>query len=395
MRTIGFAIGLIIVVGVIGYVFFIQKETDQTAPGQRLERETTEYVEFSQLNPLFRFAARVPEQFEIGSDLFITSFRASEFLTLETVTIYRREPTLVNGHDAVIYEIEKKADAPRFSGQPEWRNQRHTAIDVRLSKANPTIFYSFAFRPEIEQTVIDAFLDSLAFHNDRDSFKPPLERFGERIVKKRFGMYVTPQNSPVEPEFFIGYHTGVDYEIFPEEETKDVPVFAICGGELRSKRSATGYGGVAMQECLLKDMPITIVYGHLALSSVEKAAGAYLIPGETIGHLAPAGPEAGGGRKHLHLGMHRGTALDIRGYVQTEEELGNWLNPASLQLQYEKADLIRVNKPKPNGAVQSPLLVEGEARGFWFFEASFPIQLLDGNGKQIAIAVAQAQDEWK
>lgn len=59
-----------------------------------------------------------------------------------------------------------------------------------------------------------------------------------------------------------------------------------------------------------------------------------------------------------------------------------------------KSDLIRVKNVKSGDIIKSPLTVEGEARGYWFFEASFPVRLLDGNGKQIAIGIAQAQSEW-
>ena len=60
----------------------------------------------------------------------------------------------------------------------------------------------------------------------------------------------------------------------------------------------------------------------------------------------------------------------------------------------EKIDLIRVEHPRPNQGVDSPLLVKGEARGTWFFEGDFPIKLLDRKGNVIGTAVAQAQDEW-
>lgn len=60
----------------------------------------------------------------------------------------------------------------------------------------------------------------------------------------------------------------------------------------------------------------------------------------------------------------------------------------------EKKDLIRVSLPRPNEILRSPLTVEGEARGFWYFEASFPVRLKDKNGNEIAVAVAQAQDDW-
>ena len=57
-------------------------------------------------------------------------------------------------------------------------------------------------------------------------------------------------------------------------------------------------------------------------------------------------------------------------------------------------ELIRVTTPLPNALVRSPLIVSGEARGNWYFEASFPIRLFDSEGKELAVSVAQAQGEW-
>ncbi len=55
---------------------------------------------------------------------------------------------------------------------------------------------------------------------------------------------------------------------------------------------------------------------------------------------------------------------------------------------------IFLSSPLPNTTVTSPLIVEGEARGTWYFEASFPVRLFDGNGNEIAVAPAQAQGDW-
>lgn len=60
----------------------------------------------------------------------------------------------------------------------------------------------------------------------------------------------------------------------------------------------------------------------------------------------------------------------------------------------EKANLIRVFSPKLNDIVASPLKVTGEARGDWFFEASFPVKLYDADGNLLASTAAQAQREW-
>lgn len=44
--------------------------------------------------------------------------------------------------------------------------------------------------------------------------------------------------------------------------------------------------------------------------------------------------------------------------------------------------------------VESPLKITGEMRGPWFFEASFPVKLVDANGNLIVQHYAQAQSEW-
>ncbi len=60
----------------------------------------------------------------------------------------------------------------------------------------------------------------------------------------------------------------------------------------------------------------------------------------------------------------------------------------------EKTDLIRITSPRPGETITNPLVVTGEARGYWFFEASFPVVLLDAEGNEIASGPAQAQSEW-
>lgn len=60
----------------------------------------------------------------------------------------------------------------------------------------------------------------------------------------------------------------------------------------------------------------------------------------------------------------------------------------------DKSDLIVLEAPLANAVMTSPLLVTGRARGYWFFEASFPIELYDANGESLAIGIAQAQSDW-
>ena len=58
------------------------------------------------------------------------------------------------------------------------------------------------------------------------------------------------------------------------------------------------------------------------------------------------------------------------------------------------SDLIQVDEPTPNQSVKSPLIVTGKARGSWYFEASFPVQIYDADGTQLAAIPAQAQGDW-
>ena len=55
---------------------------------------------------------------------------------------------------------------------------------------------------------------------------------------------------------------------------------------------------------------------------------------------------------------------------------------------------INVSYPKEGQEVESPIKISGKARGFWFFEGSFPIQLVDTNGSIIASGIATSSGEW-
>lgn len=59
----------------------------------------------------------------------------------------------------------------------------------------------------------------------------------------------------------------------------------------------------------------------------------------------------------------------------------------------DKSNLIRLDNPRPNQIIQSPLTIKGEARGYWFFEASFPVVLTNWDGLIIAQGIATAQSD--
>lgn len=67
------------------------------------------------------------------------------------------------------------------------------------------------------------------------------------------------------------------------------------------------------------------------------------------------------------------------------EDIGNTL---------EKTDLIRLTSPLPGEKVKSPIKLSGEARGYWFFEASAPVEIVDANGNSLGAHYITAQGEW-
>ncbi len=78
---------------------------------------------------------------------------------------------------------------------------------------------------------------------------------------------------------------------------------------------------------------------------------------------------------------------------QCRDEAGN-LFVEHIGNELEKRDLIRLTTPRPNAVIESPLIISGEARGYWFFEASFSVVLTNWDGLIIAEHYAEAEDNW-
>ncbi|MDB5265215.1 MAG: hypothetical protein JWN64_786 [Parcubacteria group bacterium] len=61
---------------------------------------------------------------------------------------------------------------------------------------------------------------------------------------------------------------------------------------------------------------------------------------------------------------------------------------------HASADLIVIDLPFPGAVTGKEFKVTGKARGTWFFEASFPVEVLDRNGNILSTGIGQAQGEW-
>ena len=56
--------------------------------------------------------------------------------------------------------------------------------------------------------------------------------------------------------------------------------------------------------------------------------------------------------------------------------------------------LIIVDNIKDNQEVSSPITILGKARGNWYFEATFPVKLVDLDGNVLVSTFASAEGDW-
>ncbi len=206
------------------------------------------------------------------------------------------------------------------------------------------VFYFPSDRGRQQAEIINTIQDTVAITNAQanllpiadfdlaDNLEEPVAGFKERITKKPFGIYITPETSPVQPDKFTGYHVGVDAEFTDTQE--DVPVVAVADGIILVRAYAPGYGGVVVVRHILNGVPVLALYGHLDPASFLPSAISQVTAGSQIGILGDDhSEETDGTRKHLHFSLQLDRddeKIDFRGYVKTEEELSNWLNPLDL-----------------------------------------------------------------
>lgn len=58
------------------------------------------------------------------------------------------------------------------------------------------------------------------------------------------------------------------------------------------------------------------------------------------------------------------------------------------------SDLIQVENIGQNDTIRPPVVIKGKARGPWFFEGQFPVEIADANRKTIVRDVAKADGKW-
>jgi len=183
--------------------------------------------------------------------------------------------------------------------------------------------------PNVEEILED--LEIIEPKPESLTYYYPIDGFKENILLKPFGLYSTPGNSPVDPEHFTGYHTGVDIEITEDQIDEDVWVYAVADGTIEVIRTASGYGGVMVMSTIIDDESYFALYGHIDIKSISVEVGDEVTAGQKLAVLGEGySVETDGERKHLHFSLYTGDNINLLGYVQNESELDAWVDPEEL-----------------------------------------------------------------
>jgi len=210
-------------------------------------------------------------------------------------------------------------------------------ISILIIVAGILIYYFVFFKqkntatpstsPSVSMTPSALAISPSATQNE-SKLAEPIAEFKSRITKKPFGIYITPQNSPVQPERFTGYHTGVDAEY--GDVTTDAPVYAIVDGIITYSKWTSGYGGCFILKVDINGVPHSVLYGHIRPTTLP-SVGQQFKKGEQIAVLGTAySTETDGERRHLHLGILSDDRIDVKGYVSSKSQLSGWIDPLSL-----------------------------------------------------------------
>lgn len=156
----------------------------------------------------------------------------------------------------------------------------------------------------------------------------PMTDYQNRLTYRKFGENITAEIRPRCGRAFSGIHNGDDLEVLETEINKEVKVFAVNDGEIVFKEYIDGYGGLIILKTSLNNQDVLLNYGHIDITTANVKLGDKITSGQVLAVLGDeCSTETDGERKHLHFAIHKGTTIDVKGYLDNQNELGEWLNP--------------------------------------------------------------------
>jgi murein DD-endopeptidase MepM/ murein hydrolase activator NlpD len=186
---------------------------------------------------------------------------------------------------------------------------------------------------------------------ERSTLALPVPAYVEGRTVKAFGEHIEDR--------FHGYHVGEDIEY--GDIGDEIPVTSIADGEVVYRDRVSGYGGVVIIEHQINGEGIRTIYGHLDLESIDMVLGDEIGRGEVFARLGDhESEETDGERKHLHFAMYSGEDIRLDGYVRSEEEVLDWMNPQAVYLSVGDNTLSSNRRYSPNTELG------GEAYGISF-----------------------------
>lgn len=184
--------------------------------------------------------------------------------------------------------------------------------------------------PQTSTTVSDSLPITSSTPETATTVYYPMTRYTERITNRWYDKQITAADrDPLPCGYpFTGYHTGDDLEVFPEELTTKTPVYAIAAGTVQSVGTLNGYGGLIVITHVIDGQTVTAYYGHINTSNTTIKEGDKVTAGQRITDLGDnCSTQTDGERKHLHFAIHNGSAIDVRGYADSQQEIAAWINP--------------------------------------------------------------------
>lgn len=181
----------------------------------------------------------------------------------------------------------------------------------------------------------------------------PMDKYSERQTVKGFGKFIDNnfykgKEALFPYNRFYGYHAAVELEVFPNEIDKKVPVYITSSGIITYIGTLSGYGGVILEK--LDNENNTVLYGHVKTENLSFKVSDHINTENNPVILTYLGDqfsaETSKERKHLHLGIYKGTDLYFAGHESSLDQLEKrWFNP-NIFLK-EKGALDPVIKPTP------------------------------------------------
>lgn len=161
----------------------------------------------------------------------------------------------------------------------------------------------------------------------------PMTNYQSRITNRDHGKETTLADSEGFScgGQFEGIHVGDDLEVTATELTAEMPFFAISDGKVLQASLVGGYGGLLVTENTISEETVNAYYGHIKLDSLKFTVGQSFKAGDFLGYLGEdCSAATSEERKHLHFAIRKGSSIDVRGYLESSNELIEWHSPAEL-----------------------------------------------------------------